>query len=241
MPKGSSTTTTSSRVDPYAAARPMIDAGLSEAQQIYNSGGFAISPYPGQLVADYDPMRAQADSMTPGIANAALSRSDAAGQAIMGQMDGTVSQAARDSVIAQIMPQVNATFAMDGRTGGGLHYDALGEGLARGLAPLEIDAMDRSLRAAGMMSQVSADQYGALDYLRGAGASRQGYEQDVITADAMQHEMQQTMDARALEDYMRMVTGVGSAFPSQYGKSKTKEKMGAMGVIGMGLSAASLF
>lgn len=241
MPKGSSTTTTNSKVSPYAPAQGMIDAGLAEAQQIYKAGGFAVEPYPGQLVADYDPMRAQADAMTPGIVGASLGRSDAAGQAIMGQMDGTVSQAARDAVIAQIMPQVNATFAMDGRTGGGLHYDALGEGLARGLAPLEIDAMDRSLRAAGMMPEVNASQYGALDYLRGAGGSRQGYEQDVIAADAMQHEMQQTMDARALEDYMRMITGVGSAFPSQYGKSKTKEKMGAMGVLGMGLSAASLF
>jgi len=243
---GSSQTTTQNNT-PYAPAQPMIDQGLQQAQQLYNAGGFQVNPYQGQLVADYDPMRAQADAMTPGMAQGAIDRTNAAYGAVSSAMDPSQWMAGldgvRDNVIADVMPAVNSTFAMNGRTGGGLHQQNLAKGLSAGIADAYYGAynraQDRSLGAAGMVPGLNQAQFGAADYLRGAGTDRQAYDQSVIAGDVMRDQQAQMAEMQALQDYMALSTGAGSMFGIQ--SSTSRNNPGLLGVLGAGLQGAGLF
>lgn len=240
---GSSSTTTQNN-EPYAAARPLIDQGLRDAQRMYGQGGFNITPYEGQLVADYDPMRAQADAATPGLVNANLGGVAQAQGAVGRQMDpnwyNPALQGVAQNVIRDVMPAVNSTFAGSGRTGGGLHQDALASGLSSGLADAYYgafnQAQNRSLDAAGMVPGLNQAGYGALDYLQQAGQGRQGYEQSQIEADVFQDQQRKNQALDAIKDYLQLSSGAGSMFGVQ--TSRTQQSPGALGFLGLGMQAA---
>jgi hypothetical protein len=242
---GSSQTTTQNN-KPYEAAQPMIDQGLRDAQSMYNSGGFNIQPYQGDLVAGYDPFRSQADAAAPGVVGGALGGVQAAQGAIGQQMDqnwyNPALQGVAQNVIADVMPAINSTFAMNGRTGGGLHEQNLAKGLAAGLANPYYNAFNqaqnRSLTAAGMVPGMNNAAYGALDYLSGRGEDRQAYEQQQIAADVMQDQQAQTAELQALQDYMALATGAGSMFGVQ--SSTTRNNPGLLGIMGLGLQGAGI-
>lgn len=237
---GSSSTTTQNN-EPYEAAKPLINQGLADAQSMYNAGGFNISPYQGQLVADYDPMRASADAAAPGAAYGGLNNASAASGALQGAMNADyynpALRAVGQNVIADIMPAINATFAGNGRTGGGLHQQNLAKGLSAGLADAYYGAYDtaqnRALGAAGMVPTVNNAAYGALDFLSGQGADRQAYEQQVIAGDVLQDQQAKTAELNALQDYMALASGAGSMFGVQ--SSRTSQSPGLGGILGLGL------
>lgn len=242
---GSSSTTTQNN-KPYEAAQPLIDQGLADAQAMYNSGGFNIQPYQGNLVAGYDPFRAQADAMAPGVANAALQGAGGAYGAAQNAMNANwytpALQGVADNVIADVMPAINATFSGAGRTGGGLHEQNLAKGLTAGLSNAYYDAFNqtqnRALNAAGMIPGINNSAFGALDYLSGRGEDRQAYQQDLIAADVMQDQQSKTADLNALQDYLALTTGAGSQFGVQ--SSTTKNSPGLLGMLGFGLQGAGL-
>lgn len=242
---GSSSTTTQNN-KPYEAAQPLIDQGLADAQAMYNSGGFNIQPYSGNLVADYDPFRAAADAFAPNAVRGAMGAYGAASTAAQNLTNSDwYTQGLRgvaDNVIADVMPAINATFSGAGRTGGGLHEQNLAKGLTAGISDAYYgaygDAQDRSLRAAGILPELNTAAFSALDYLSGRGEARQGYEQDLIAADVMQDQQAKTADLAALQDYLALSTGAGSQFGVQ--SSTTSKGGGILGALGFGLQAAPL-
>ncbi len=243
---GSSQTTVQNN-EPYEAARPLIDQGLADAQNLYNQGGFNIEPYGGQLVADYDPFRGQADAAAPGAVNAALGGAGQAHGLLSNQMNADwynpALQGVADNVIADVMPAINSTFAGAGRTGGGLHQQHLAKGLASGLSNAYYDAFNnqqnRAMTAAGMLPGVNNAAFGALDYLSGRGEDRQSYAQSQIAADALQHQQAQTGELNALQDYLSLSSGAGSMFGVQ--SSRTRNNPGLLGMMGLGLQALPFF
>lgn len=236
---GSSATTTQNN-RPYAPARPMIDQGLSTAQDMFNAGQFQINPYGGQMVASYDPFRAQADAATPGAVSGALGGAGAALGTLQGAMDPSQWQAGldgvRDNVIADVMPAINATFSSAGRTGSGLHQQQLAKGLSAGLANPYFDAFNtaqnRSLTAAGMVPGINQAAFGALDFMQGTGQRRQDYEQSQIQADVLRDQQQQMAGLNALQDYLALTTGAGSMFGVQ--RSTTQQNPGLLQILGTG-------
>lgn len=241
---GSRTTTTQNN-KPYAAAEPLIKQGLGDARSMYEAGGFNIAPYEGPLVAGYDPFRSQADMATPGAVGASIGAANRSA----GILDNLASSgyqsdalaAAKQSVISDIMPAINATFSANGRTGSGLHQQNLAAGLAKGIAPLEYDALNRSqamqFNAAQAIPGMIADaNYGGLDYLRGAGQDRQAYQQQVIAADALQDQQRKSAELNALQDYLALSTGAGSMFGVQ--SASQSQSPGVLGALGFGLQAA---
>lgn len=242
---GSSSTTTQ-RADPWAPAQPMMKQGIEDAQALYNKGGFNISPYGGPMVADYDPMRASADAMTPGQVGAGLSATDAATAAATRAMDPTARSAAwgqvRQNTIDSIMPGINSSFAGSGMTGSELHAQNLAKGLSSGLADVENQAWqqgeDRALAAAGMIPGLNSARYAGMDYMRNAGKDRQSHNQTVIAADMMKDQQKKTSAMNAIQDYMALVSGVGSAFGVQ--SSTQRNSPGILGMLGLGLQAAPL-
>lgn len=242
-----STSTTTQNNKPYEAAEPLIQEGLADARQMYQSGGFNISPYGGKLVADYDPFRGMADAATPGAVGAALGSTQGASGVLSRAMSPEyyteALQGVRDNVIADIMPSINSTFAGSGRTGGGLHQQSLAKGLSAGVADAYYDAFNqaenRALGAAQMVPGINNASFGALDYLQGAGQGRQAYQQDLIEADVFQDQQAKTAERNALQDYLALSTGAGSTFGVQ--SSKTQQNPGLMGILGLGMQAIPFF
>lgn len=236
---GSSNTTTSTS-DPYAGVKDYLDSALADISGSYSSGNFEIDPYSGDLVAAYDPMRAEADAATSGVTTDSLAKSDDLYSMLQGYMDSSDWKEGLDdvanNVIADIMPSINSSFAMDGRTGSGLHQQNLASGLASGLADAYYeaygDAQDRALTAGGLVDDTANMSYDALDYLRAAGTDRQEYEQDIIDAAVFQDQEAQTAEMEAMQDYIDLLTSIG------YGTSSSTSSSDP-GLLELGGTAAS--
>lgn len=243
---GSSSTTTQNN-KPYAAAEPLIQEGLADAKSMYDAGGFNITPYQGDLVADRTAFQQAADAGTPGAVYGAMGGASAGMGALQRAMDPTQRSGAwdqvRQNVIADIMPSINASFAGSGMTGSTLHQQNLAKGLSAGLAGAEVDAWqqgeNRALQAAGMIPGMNNAAFGALDYLRGVGADQQGQNQAEIQAAAFQDQQAKTADLNALQDYLALSTGAGGQFGVQ--SSRTKQSMGPLGLLGFGMQALPFF
>lgn len=237
---GSSSTTTQNN-KPYEAAEPLLKQGLSDAQAMYNAGGFNITPYQGNLVAGRTGYQTAADAMTPGQVGGALGGVDAAQQAAMRAMDPSLRSGAFDQVrqntIAEIMPAINASFAGSGMTGSTLHQQNLAKGLSAGIAGVENDAWQmgeqRAMQAAGMMPGLNAAGFGALDYMRDVGAGQQRQNQAEINAAVLQDQQAKTGELNALQDYLALSSGAGSMFGVQ--SATTRQSPGLLGMLGMGL------
>lgn len=241
---GQSSTTTQNNA-PYAPAQPLIDQGLADAQSMYESGGFNITPYQGDLVAGFTDSQNQAMGAAGGVAGMGLGGAQAGLNAATRAMDPNAQSAGFDQVrqntIANIMPGINSTFAGSGMTGSTLHQQNLAQGLAAGLGGVENDAwqqnQNRSLQAAGMIPGLNQAGYGALDFLNGMGGQQQQFNQSQINANVLQDQQAQTGELNALQDYLALTTGAGSQFGVQSSTSR-KSGGGLMAALGMGLQAA---
>lgn len=225
--------------EPYEAARPLIDQGLRDAQSMYEAGGFNISPYEGDLVAGRTPFQQMAAAGAPGAVYGAMGAGGAAQQAAMRAMDPYASEAVKARVIEDIMPGINSTFANSGMFGSSLHAQNLAKGLSSGLANVEDMAQARALQAAGIVPGLNQAQFGALNYLEDVGGRQQAQAQAEIEADVFQDQQRKTAELAALQDYLALSSGAGSMFGVQ--SSRTRQNPGALGLLGFGLQALSLF
>jgi len=94
-----SKSTTTQKADPWKPAQPFILEGLKDAGALYDAGGFNISPYAGQMVAGYDPMKAQADAGVQSAYGNALDMAGQGQQAIANAMDPNARSAGWDQVV----------------------------------------------------------------------------------------------------------------------------------------------
>jgi hypothetical protein len=238
--------TTTAKADPWKPVQPYIIQGAQDASRLYNEGGFQVDPYSGQMVAGYDPMKAQADA---GVQTAYGNAMDMAGQgqqALTAAMDPNARSAGWDGVVQNtingIMPGINSSFAGSGMTGSGLHAQNLAKGLSAGLADVENQAwqqgQNRSLQAAGMLPQMAGMQFGAADALRAAGGDRQQQAQQEISASVLQDQQAKSAEMSAIQNYLSLVSGLGGQFGTQ--TQTQSQNAGLMGMLGFGLQAAPL-
>lgn len=243
---GGNTSTTTQNNKPYEAAQPLIDQGLADARQMYEQGGFNITPYGGPLVASPDAFSQAAYGMAPGAVGGALQGAQAAQGGLLRALDPSMRSGAfdqvRENTIASIMPSINSSFAGSGMTGSSLHAQNLARGLSQGLGEVENAAWQqgegRALQAAGMMGQANQNMLAPLDYLRSVGSERQAQSQAEIQAAALQDQQAKTAELNALQDYLALSSGAGSMFGVQ--QSTQRQNPGAMGILGLGLQAAPL-
>lgn len=241
-----SKSTTTAKADPWKPVQPYLMEGVKDASALYNSGGFKIDPYSGQMVAGYDPLKAQADA---GVQSAYGNAMDMAGQgqqALTNAMDPNARSAGWDQVVQNtingIMPGINSSFAGSGMTGSGLHAQNLAKGLSAGVADVENQAwqqgQNRALQAAGMLPQMAGMQFGAADALRAAGADRQQQSQQEISANVLQDQQAKTSELSAIQNYLSLMSGLGGQFGTQ--TQTQSQNAGLMGMLGFGLQAAPL-
>lgn len=242
---GSSSTTTQ-RADPWAPSQPMLQQGLADAQKLYNQGGFQIDPYAGDMVADWNPYQTRAYNSAGGITNASLSNLNNASGLLNYAMDPNAQSAQFGQVVQNtidnIMPQINSSFAGSGMTGSGLHAQNLAKGVSAGVANT-LDSnwqanQARALQAAGMVPGINDAAMSANDYMSGYGEKAQQQSQNELNARILQDQQRQTSALNALQDYMAMVSGVGSTFGVQ--SSTQRQNPGLLGMLGFGMQAAPL-
>lgn len=243
---GGSTSTTTQKADPWKPAQPFILEGLKDASALYDKGGFNISPYEGDMVAGYDPMRATADAGTQTAYGNAMNWANQGQQTLSGMMDPNARSAGWGQVVQNtingIMPGINSSFGGSGMTGSGLHAQNLAKGLSAGVADIENQAwqqnQNRALQAAGMLPQMAGMQFNAADALRAAGVDRQQQTQQEISADVLKDQQAKTSELSAIQNYLALTSGLGGQFGSQ--TSTQSQNMGLMGMLGFGLQAAPL-
>jgi hypothetical protein len=241
-----SKSTTTQKADPWAPAQPFILEGLNDASELYKAGGFNITPYEGDMVAGYDPMRAQADAGVQTAYGNAMNWANQGQQTLSGMMDPNARSAGWNQVVQNtingIMPGINSSFGGSGMTGSGLHAQNLAKGLSAGVADIENQAwqqnQNRALQAAGMLPQMAGMQFNAADALRAAGVDRQQQTQQEISADVLKDQQAKTSELSAIQNYLALTSGLGGQFGSQ--TSTQSQNAGLMGMLGFGLQAAPL-
>lgn len=242
---GSSSTTTQ-RADPWGPTQPYLKEGLKDAGKLYDKGGFNIQPYQGDLVANRDPLSMAAYNAAGGVAGGALDNASAASGALTRAMDPSMSPymgGVIQNTIDSIMPGINSSFAGSGMTGSGLHAQNLSRGLSSGVAGV-LDsawqqAQNRSLQAAGMVPGINDAAYGAINFLDTMGQGNQKQAQQEINAQVLQDQQAKTAELSAIQDYLALTSGIGSAFGVQ--SSTSRSNPGLLGILGLGLQGAALF
>lgn len=243
---GGNSSTTTQRADPYGPSKPFLNEGLRDAGALYDAGGFRVDPWSGDMVADRDPLSMAAYNATPGVIGGALGNIGNATATATRMMDPNLTSGYLgglvQNTIDNIMPGINSSFAGSGMTGSGLHAQNLAKGVSSGVAGVLDNAwqqgQNRALSAAGMIPGLNNAATGALDYLNNAGQGNQQQAQSELNARILQDQQAQTADLSAIQDYLALTSGVGSAFGVQ--SSTSRQNPGLLGMLGLGLQAAPL-
>ncbi len=234
----SGSTTNTQTATPYAPAEPLLKQGLTDALNLYNSGGMSITPYAGDSVADMNQLTLDGIN---GVSGAAAGMSDAisGAQDIVSGIAGTDMSAVRQGVLADIMPAINSTFAGSGMTGSSLHQQNLAKGLSAGMADAQLAIQGQQLQAAGMVPQMAQAGLQPYQAMINAGNMLQGQEQAETDALIQNDLMTQGADMQAIQALLAMGSGVGGQFGTQTATQRSKP--GLFGILGGGLQLASMF
>lgn len=224
-----SKSTTTTRADPWAPAQPYLRAGLKDAADLYDAGGFKINPYGGDMVANSDPLQSQAYNAATGLSGAAMGNLGAAQGTLAGMLDpnqqSSAFQQTLQNTLNDIMPQINGSFAGSGMTGSGLHQQNMAKGVSAGIADAVNNnwqqGQNRALSAANSMAGLNSAMFGANDYMNQYGAQAQGQAQNEINAQMLYDQQSQSAEADAIMQYMQLMSGIGGQFGTSTGTQKS--------------------
>ena len=199
------------------------------ATDLYNQG--APSPYQGQRVANFDPVRAQ--GLNLGVDAALGAQSDLA-QAQTGLLGGILG--GTDAGTQQLANQ--AAQASQGVYGaGGTLGSARGQQAAANAASQAI--LDRQLQASGQVAQAQQNAARPGSTLASIGQQTQDYGQSVIDANIGAYNETANLPAAHLQQYQNFLAPAGISAPTTGAGQKTGFESGienAAGLIGVGTS-----
>lgn len=230
MSKGPETST--STIEPWAAAAPYLESGFSEAANIYNN--YTPEYYSGQTQAGFSPDQQTAQQGisdfavegTPNIMNPAINAYQyGTGSQVLDVANNpyvnNMAQAAADRAYSGLSPQLAGIRGGAVQSGG---YGGSRQGIAEGLALG--GAADAATQAAagiygnaygqGLGHQLGTlGQTGSLigagfqpyQQLAGSGAQQQGYEQSLIQDAQAQHQFEQNLPYQQLQQFQSGITG----------------------------------
>lgn len=210
------TTSTATR-DPYAAAKPGLDAAAGAVTN-WMSDPNAAAAYGGPRVAGMSGMtRSGLDNLSAG-AGAGTSMAylnDVIGGKYLDAENPHLAQLT-DSIKSQVMPSVNAQFSNAGMVGSTQHQGSIARGLSDALAqPLFAQYNnERGLQqqAAGMLPTI--DTQAAQNRII-AGQTGEGYDQRVLDAQRAAFEEAQAKRAAQLQQATGMLGSIGQAGGTQ--------------------------
>lgn len=257
--------TTIQKTEPWDVQKTYYQKGFTQADKLYNSGGFTPAPYAGSTIAAPSAETNAALNMTTARAMAGSPLIDATqqqlGQTLSGNflsagnpyMQQALRGAARPTVENfrdAVMPGLEARFAASGRYGSGAMRDQQGkayDALARNLseqatqAAMQNYGQERQLmqQAAFAAPQVAGADYQDLEKLAAVGEYRDQYGQERINEDVRRYEANRDKNLIALQRYMDVISGVpgGSTTTGSSSAPRSNPLLGAAG----GAMAGSTF
>lgn len=255
---GDRKTTSTQQAKPWEPTAAALEAGVGQAQDLYERGGFGVTPYAGDWVADQSGQTLAGQAGVLGVLGQGMDLSTPinAASAVAGMDTGSTiqnSEAMRNSVLESIMPSLNASFAGSGMTGSTLHQANLAKGLTSGMAAQELgiqqaqaaDSAQRrsqAISAAQLLPGLMGAQQGAdlapFEQMIGFGAQDQAQRQAEIDAAMNYDMMSQSSEAQALQQYLALLSGLGGQFGTQSGTQTTNP--GLMGYLGLGMQGYGL-
>lgn len=242
---------TSRQLTAYGPAKSGIDQGLGMAGAYLNSPG-SQEVYGGQRVADLsDPTMQGIEGLTnnAGYGKAADYYSSVLDGDYLNKGNPYLEDV-KNSVMANVMPGINATFGRAGMTGSTIHQNQLTSGLSNAIAPYMFQAYEAERgRQQGAASNLPAVLAGQARGQLTAGSILDQHNQDVINADMTRFEQERTAPIRVVGEAMPYLLQGGQAFGTQSGTSNTSGTtttessqspfQTAMGAAMMGLGAYS--
>ena len=242
---GGGTTTSTQKSEPWKALQPYLKDVFGQAQGIYQGQGPEY--YPDPNVVPFSPISQLGLQMMQGRAfegSPLIDESQSQLQKTIGgdylnanpYLDAAYERGAR-----AIMPSINATFGMGGRTGSGAHQDALGTGLADLATGIYggnyQQERDRQMAALGMAPSMSMLDYADLDRLLGVGSAYESKDQQYLQDQINRFDYYQNLPTQKLEDYAKFFTGNfgGKTTTTQptYGGDPLMQALG-LGLTGLG-------
>ena len=231
--------TSTARADPWAPTQDALKGIIGDASKLYKSGGFETTPYAGDWIAGQNADTTAAQTGLRGLIGQMTGHNAAAAGNVAQMIGQGPSQAAKDNVIADIMPAINSTFAGSGMTGSTLHQQNLAKGLSAGMGSLDMQNRDQQARLSGQLQGLSSGMAQPYAMLGAQGQNQQDYDQSVIDAAMRKDLMGQTSDMSALQQYAQLMSGIGGQFGTQ--TNTQSQSMGLGGILGLGLQGLSLF
>jgi hypothetical protein len=240
---GNDTQTTTQTSAPWGPQAQRYTKNLfPRVDQLLNSGGLRINPYPGQTVA---PTSDETANAWTGIANRAQSGSP------LNQMSSDYVKRTLDpnylmsdspglsSVLDSAANDVNARFAMAGRTFSGNHANALNQSQGQ-LRYQDFARKAQEQQAAAQFApQLAREDYFDLGQLQQVGGQREAAMQDQINADINRYNSLQNAPINELALYQQLIGGnLGGTTTATQPKQQGNQALGILG--GLGQVAASV-
>ena len=242
-----STSTQNTVTEPWKEAQPALKAGITGAQNLYESGGFNLPVYQGQRVAELSPMEATGLNLTRLGARR--------GYGAMKNALGTVQDVASfgpqdvtrigDTAMADAMNAVFDRFNNAGMEGSSLNQAEAISAATRALAPIRYganeDATNRQMQASQLASQIGAGMTQPGMAMAGAGSRMTAQEQAQLDAEAQKFNEMSRQDLAEQERFAQLAAMYGGMGGTQSGKS-TPSTFDTLGGIGQtALSAAMAY
>lgn len=212
------------------------------ADKLLNSGALRINPYPGQTVA---PTSNETANAWTGIANRAQSGSplnQLSSQYVQNVLNPnylTSDSPGLQSVLDSAANDVNARYAMAGRTFSGSHAGALNQSQGQIRYQDLLNKMNQQQAAAQFAPQLAREDYFDLGQLQQVGQQREAAGQDQINADINRYNALQNAPINELALYQQLIGGnLGGTTTATQPVQKGNSALGLLG--GLGQVAASI-
>lgn len=229
---GGQSTTTSGEQVPWKHLQQPLRTGYAHAEEsILNR---PTEFYPGRTTTDFSPHTSEAlgRQYARGQAGSPLLR--ASQDYTQGLLTDPQSSPIFDAVMSETRPGIDSAFAGAGRSGSGLHAEALGRGVTRGLAPYTEAAADR---APGL----AREDYYDIDRMGGVGRAIEQQQQRVIDEGRERFEYGQNEPTRRVMQYMNALSptaGLGGGTTSTTSGDGKGAGNSLLTAAGLGLGAA---
>lgn len=215
----SKTRKSTQQASPWAPAQPALQQVISDAQSMYQSGGFRNDPYQGPRVAGFSPQtEAALGSFEQGLGLQQPSIAAIEGLLSEDQMYRDFDTI-RGTVADNVKAQLGSTFS-GGSVNSSLAQDAYTRAMTEALAGVEYgaygDAQQRRLAALGLAPEVANMGRGAL----GAGVMRDQQAQREIDAQRELYDEEQNADLLALQKYASIAGSMGGMGGTTTGREK---------------------
>ena len=145
-----------------------------------------------------------------------------------------------DSVLSAVRPGVDSQFAGGGRQGSGLHAEALGRGVSRGIAPYLFGEYGRERgiqeQAAGRAPGLAREDYFDIGQLGNVGQAFQGQEQLGINEAMSRFNFGQAEPANRAQQYLQTIQGLPT-FGTTTGQGQTQSQVNPL-LLGLGAASS---